>query len=629
MHHRRIPRRAVIVAVATTTVAATAIGLAGLASSASAQPSRVAVPGTGLGTLASSHAIHALGATSQVRVSVFVGRDRAGLAATVRQVSQPGSAQYRHFLSPAQVAARFGATAADRAAVAGWLRDSGLRITHSDPFTVTAVGAASAAATALGSPVVSIARDTAVSEATLHPATVPAGVAPYVSTIDLSPLVVTGGAHQQLPAAQQSSVGRTITPKCSAFEGQKKAKGTPPAYGKVQPWAVCGYKPAQLRSGYQVPSGATGKGVTVGILSEDTDSTALTDANTFFQSVGEPQFKKGQFSVASGGTPPYQNQALDEDAMDIESTHAIATGAKVIYSIADGHVTGRALLDALDQLVTAKSVDVVTSSWYEGYMSGVSQSIIDAWETVLDRASAEGISVNFATGDYADTQGLQYPGSDPEITTVGGTSIAIGKDGSTIWEAPWENDYTGLNSDGSAWAQTPPGSFLFGGTGGISLHFKEPKWQKGVVASGIDPTKMRAVPDVAALGDPIIGGFTYGLTSGGHYTTETNGGTSLSSPLFTAMEADAIQVSGGADLGFANPRLYGLSGGTAFEDIVSDPLGNGKGLANIAGPSFPIGTDLVSTADCQSTVALVCGPGYDTVTGLGAPRADFYSAFTE
>jgi subtilase family serine protease len=624
MHHRRISRRGVAVGVASVTVLATTVGLANLASAVSAHSSRVAVPGTGVGSLAATYAIHPLSPRAHVRVSVFVGQDRSGLAATARAVSEPGSAQYHHFLTPAQVAARFGATQAQRSAVAGWLSGNGLHVTHSDPFTVTAVGRAAAVAATLGSRVVSIAGDSAVSEATAQPATMPAAVAPYVTTLNLSPLQVPGGQHQRLPAATPSG-NRTITPKCSAYYDQKKAKGTPKAYGKVQDWAVCGYKPAQLRGGYQVPNGVTGKGETIGILSEDNDTTALSDANTFFKSVGEPVFKKNQFKVDMGGQPPYQNGALDEDAMDIESSHSIATGANIIYSIADGHVTGTPLLDALDQLVTAKSVDVVTSSWYEGYMSGISQSLIDSWETVLDRASAQGISVNFATGDYADENGLQYPGSDPEITTVGGTSLAVGKNGSALWEAPWESDYTGLDSGQTGWEQTPPGSFVFGGTGGISTYFKEPNWQKGVVGKSIDPSKMRAVPDVSALGDPIIGGFTYGLTVNGTYTTETNGGTSLSSPLFTAMEADALQASGSGDLGFANPTLYKLSGSKAFEDIVQDPLGNGKPLANVS--TLFGGIDLFTTAECGSTYALVCGTGYDTVTGLGAPRSAFYTAF--
>lgn len=622
MHRPRISRRGLAISTASLAVAATTISLVGLAPAASAHPARVTVPGTGLGAFASAYPVHQLQGGTQVRLSVFVGRDRAGLSATVGAVSDPSSPSYRHFLSPAQVAARFGATRADRAAVATWLRASGLRLTHSDPFTVTAVGPASSVGSALASRVVGVSGNPAVSMATARPASVPAAVAPYVTTVNLSPMTVKAGQHQQLPSAVGSG-SRTITPKCSKYYNQKQAKGTPEAYGKVQAWSVCGYLPSQLRGAYQVPAGATGKGVTIGILSEDADSTALSDANTYFKSIGEPPFKKGQFAYAQGGTPPYNNQVLGEDAMDIESSHGVATGAKVIYSTADGHVTGSALLDAFDQLVKAKSVDVVTSSWYEGYMGQVSTTLIQAWETVLDQASAEGISVNFATGDYADTTPLQYPGSDPEITTIGGTSLGVGKNDTLLWEAPWENDYSGLSGD--QWSPPPPGSFVFGGTGGISNYFKEPQWQKGVVPKKIDPTKMRAVPDVSAIGDPIIGGFAYGLTVNGQYTTTINGGTSLSSPVFTGLEADAIQVSGSGDLGFANPALYKLSGGSSFADIVQDPLGNGKPLANVS--TLFGGVNLFTTAECDSTVALTCGPGYDTVTGLGAPRSAFYSAF--
>ena len=52
-------------------------------------------------------------------------------------VSNPASRQYHQFLTPGQVARRFGTTVAERSAVAGWLRASGLRLTHSDPFNVT------------------------------------------------------------------------------------------------------------------------------------------------------------------------------------------------------------------------------------------------------------------------------------------------------------------------------------------------------------------------------------------------------------------------------------------------------------------------------------------------------------
>src|ERR1035441_8705345 len=77
---------------------------------------------------------------SGVQVSVFVGRDQVGLAATATAVSNPASRGYEHYLTPAQVRAKFGATAALQRAVAGWLARSGLHVTHRDAFPISANG---------------------------------------------------------------------------------------------------------------------------------------------------------------------------------------------------------------------------------------------------------------------------------------------------------------------------------------------------------------------------------------------------------------------------------------------------------------------------------------------------------
>ena len=72
----------------------------------------------------------AMPAASRVNVSVLIGRDQAGLTAAARAISDPASPRYQHYLSAAQVAAEFGATSAQQAAVSGWLSRSGLTVTH-------------------------------------------------------------------------------------------------------------------------------------------------------------------------------------------------------------------------------------------------------------------------------------------------------------------------------------------------------------------------------------------------------------------------------------------------------------------------------------------------------------------
>lgn len=56
-------------------------------------------------------------------------RDPRGLAAYTAAVSDPGSTLYRHFLTPGQARQRFGPAPGQSAAVASWLRASGLRVT--------------------------------------------------------------------------------------------------------------------------------------------------------------------------------------------------------------------------------------------------------------------------------------------------------------------------------------------------------------------------------------------------------------------------------------------------------------------------------------------------------------------
>jgi subtilase family serine protease len=73
------------------------------------------------------------------------------------------------------------------------------------------------------------------------------------------------------------------------------------------------------------------------------------------------------------------------------------------------------------------------------------------------------------------------------------------------------------------------------------------------------------VPDVSALADPTTG-FLYVLTENGTQGLDVVGGTSLASPLFTAMWAIADQYNG-SPLGFAAPAVAKLKAGQ-ITDVV-------------------------------------------------------------
>jgi subtilase family serine protease len=619
--------------------AASTLLVTGMASASTSRPvagGRVALASTAPLAGHYNSALATMAPGSRVQVSVFTGRDQAGLVAAATAVSDPASHSYEHYLTPAQVQARFGATAAQQQAVIGWLGKSGLRVTHRDPFTISATGTTAQAESAVAARLV-LSRPSDAIEQVLStgPMSVPAALASTVSTIRVAPAAIPMGQPEPMKkmagVVPGSRAATHISEECSDYYGQKKATSLPAAYGKTLTWAPCGYLPQQLRDAYGATrSGLTGKGVSVAIMSEDNDSTAQSDADRWAKARDFPPLRPGQYSADIATHVP--NGVGDgESALDIESIHGMAPAAKVNYVVGNGTITGDRLLDALDTIVSYGIANVVSSSWFEGYMP-VPASMITAWDGVLQRAAVEGITVNFATGDYGDATPLQYPGSDPWITTVGGTSLAIGPGGKNLWETGWETDEASLAKNGQSWDPAPPGSFAEGSTGGVSQTFPEPYYQDGVVSGNTYKGKaMRDVPDVSDLGDWNLG-YQIGLSfqdgkNKYKYVNAVNGGTSLASPMFTGFEADLIQGRGGIALGFFNPALYDLASTATFHDVTSNPQGQGVTEADVYGPAYDQAPALSTMGQCASTKALACGPGYDTVSGIGSPGPKFFSSF--
>lgn len=110
---------------ATGTAAAAAALCAGAIAAASPSQAtpRSAIPGTHPSwASASARVSTAPVTTGTVGARVYLaGQDSAGLSAYATAVSTPGNADYGHFLSSAQVAARFGPTSAQINAVKAWL----------------------------------------------------------------------------------------------------------------------------------------------------------------------------------------------------------------------------------------------------------------------------------------------------------------------------------------------------------------------------------------------------------------------------------------------------------------------------------------------------------------------------
>jgi subtilase family serine protease len=659
-----------------TVVCASALtaGTLAAANVAQAASQRMTIAGTHPSWASSAHRVGVRQLTAgTVTARVYLApRAAAGLAALATQVSTPGTALYRHFLTPAQIQARYGATAAQVSAVKSWLSQSGLHVTsvsnHVADGYIAVTGSLAAAGRAFHVTFGSYRlAGQGVVRAPAQAASAPAGVAASVLSVSglstaratMRPQLATTGAATKLPPPGPNY---WVAPPCGSYYGQSIAKAKPKAYGKNWPWAVCGYTPAQVRNAYGVTaSGMTGAGQTVAVVDAYASPTMLRDANEFSKLEHEPQFAAGQYTQhlpASGFTQAGNNQCgaqgwYGEETLDVESVHDMAPAANVRF-VAAASCQDPDLADALAYIVDNHVASIVSNSW--GDVEDGATEFVSTYHLIFEVGAAEGIDFTFSSGDngyeapgedpgFSDHVQVDYPTSDPFVTSVGGTSLAVSKSSGYQFETAWGTLLDPLASNGRHWKQTPPGGYPFwfdgGSGGGTSTQFAQPGYQAGVVPASLSQTlpggkksaaPMREVPDVSAYADPATGmlvGETV-LKPSGHgfeFALSRIGGTSVSCPTFAGIEADAQQAAGGR-LGFANPLIYYLYSHDpgAYHDVTNTPAGPGhlaQVRANYVNPDKPGGARVYFLRtlgiDGEGLATLTATTGYDDATGVGSP----------
>ncbi len=476
-------------------------------------------------------------------------------------------------------------------------------------------------------------------------------------------------------ASSEQPAGFRVAPPCGTYYGQQIDTTLAPfgnGYPSTPPWAVCGYAPPQLRSAYDLSGAADGSGVTVAVVDAYASPTILSDAQ-HYASLNDPghPLAAGQFSqtLASSFTDAAAcgpSGWYGEETLDVEAVHATAPGAHILFAGAR-NCNQVELNDAVRHIVDGHLASVITNSY--GDNGG---DLLDdagtraATDNTLLMAAATGVSVLFSSGDGGDeftTVGAvvaDYPSSSPWATAVGGTTLQIGAAGQRLGEFGWSTarsflcTETFLKAGGCADASLgqwlPIDEALDGGSGGgTSYVYPQPFYQRGVVPAGLshrnaarvgnDP--MRVEPDISMEADPATGflvGETQTFPNGVYYDQYRIGGTSVSSPLLAGVLARADQVAGHS-LGFVNPSLYSLYGDS---NAIYDVPAAGKqdqsraDYANSIGPGdgFFFSTRIIDyegqemfcsdNGTCSTRdVALSTAPGFDSMTGLGAPTGNF------
>ena len=364
---------------------------------------------------------------------------------------------------------------------------------------------------------------------------------------------------------------------------------------------------AEVAKIYNFPAGLDGSGQTIGII-ELGGGYRPSDLDTYFSSLGLSAPTVIPVSV-DGGTnaPSSANSADSEVVLDIEVAGAAAPGAKFVVYFAPNDAASNGFLDALTKAVqdSENNPSVISISW-GGPEEIPTSSFQVQFDKELQAAALLGITVCVAAGDngaadmgpkvWDGRAHVDFPSSSPFVLSCGGTHLLAANDVISA-ESVWNQNQADVSPDAG-----PDGSFGAGG-GGVSGAFSLPDYQQQAkVPAAPNPAgfKGRGVPDVTGDGDPDTG---YNILVDGQ--NEQVGGTSAVAPLWAALIALINQKLNGR-VGFVNPQLYALAGGSgALHDI-------------------SVGNNRVSYEQFKN-VGYDAGLGWDAASGLGSPDGTLLS----
>ncbi len=356
----------------------------------------------------------------------------------------------------------------------------------------------------------------------------------------------------------------------------------------------------KARRFYDVPeSSATtdGAGITIATLQfSGWDSGSLTDFATNY-GLPDPVVSIQYQGISVGGADPTlaSGGGETEVALDQEALLLTAPKANQVAYFAPNSIAGE--IAALNQIANDATNNTaglhytaLSISWglCEPDEALYGAQAIGAVSAALATVNAAGVTIFASSGDSGaydcstsispyNVAAVDYPASDPSVIGVGGLTST----GPTPTEAAWWSPVAGAPSNAFQ------GNGSGGGVSSFWLQTSTP-WQTSHQANA-----HRLVPDIALNGDPNTGQQIF-IRSNSDPTGSwlTVGGTSLAAPLAAATLTD-LQIANGPTtsygLGFISPNLYDAPA-SSFRDITTGSNG-----------------------------VYDTGPGYDTVTGLGAP----------
>ncbi len=500
-------------------------------------------------------------------VFVLQHRNEAGLQTFLKELYDPASPSFHHFLTVEQFTAQYGPSQKDYDAVIRFVQSHGLAVvaTSRNRMNLSVRGSVENIDRALN--------------ITLglyqHPTENRTFFAP-----DREPRPELSVRLWHIQGLDNYSRPHPMLSRRNVTSGTGHSNATT---GSCPGASFCG---SDMRAAYYEGTALTGAGQSVGLF--ELLGTDLTDLETYYKNANQVNNVPITLDSVDGQNTLCKEPSCDDTEQTLDMTQALGMApglSSLVMYIGKGGLSGQSVDDAgiFNAMATASPLNAQLScSW--------------AWlpadpttdNPYFEEFATQGQNIFMASGDSGDWADAEfvYPADDVYVTSVGGTEL----------------DTTGPAGDWAsetAWSYKPNDS---GSGGGISPNkFPIPSWQV-TTASGCATCSQtyRNGPDVSANANYSF----YVCADQTTCTENLYGGTSFAAPMwagYMALVNEQVLSNGGTKtLGFINPALYTIGLGSSYDTDFHDV-----------------------TSGCQPQKAGYCATvGYDQVTGWGSPNAD-------
>jgi subtilase family serine protease len=526
--HRSVRASAVVVTGLAMAAAMAAFGASDAAAAApAATPRMVTIPDSVNPT---TDTVTGAYSSSKMAVEVALApQHQSELSNLLEAVYSSGSSEYHHWLAKGTFDARFAPSAAEHAAVASYLRSSGLTVTTSgSPFLVRAVGSSAKVSAAFDTTLSTYRDPRGVSYfSNSTPIKMPSTVAHGVyGVVGLSNTVrehsqVTRINNTMRPDAKSAGTSSGASASCETgyvtteelFAYVNNGTGFPYGYGGGP--GCSGLTPSQTNSIYSAPHlGPRGKGAGVNVAVFELSAYQRSDIDTWAHQFYGPNYTPPLRNInVDGGPlhpvcpagdtcpPEYNGYAGDiEVDADIEMSLSIAPDAQhiLVYN-APNDYTGQTELAEYAKIANQDIADTVSSSWAV-CENDVNAAYAEAENVVFEQMALQGQSMFGAEGDTGAFECIRSDGttivnvldppSQPWVTSVGGTSLESDNPGTNPHpryprgvETVWNVDSLCSNGPASPANDNEGGLFWCAATGagggGSSQWWGRPFYQRG------------------------------------------------------------------------------------------------------------------------------------------------------